>query len=180
VQTSARHLLSLINDLLDLAKIEAGKISLDLEDVNCRDLITSVSATVAPLAAAKGLAFDVVLPEGDVVLHTDRRALSQIVLNLASNAIKFTERGGISVVVAHGDGGRGAALQVRDTGVGIDAGDQAKLFEPFLQLEGARRREGSGLGLHLSQKLAALLGGRIEISSEPGKGSCFTVRFEDT
>jgi PAS domain S-box-containing protein len=179
VQNSARHLLSLINDLLDLAKIEAGKVWLDLEDVSCRDLINTVSATVAPMAAAKGLSFDVVLPECDVVLHTDRRALSQIVLNLASNAIKFTERGGISVVVAPGDAGRGAALQVRDTGVGIDAEDQSKLFEPFLQLDGGRRRDGSGLGLHLSQKLAQLLGGRIEITSEPGRGSCFTVRFEE-
>ena len=179
VQTSARHLLSLINDLLDLAKIEAGKVSLDLEDVTWREVIDAVSATVAPLAAAKGLTFSVVLPPREVVLHTDRRALSQIALNLAGNAIKFTEQGGVTLIVEERGtaGARQTALLVRDTGIGIGAADRAKLFEPFQQLGGSRR-DGNGLGLHLSRKLAELLGGRIEVSSEAGGGSCFTVVFD--
>ncbi|MDX2166633.1 MAG: PAS domain S-box protein [Deltaproteobacteria bacterium] len=181
VQSSARHLLSLINDLLDLAKIEAGKVSLDLEPVDCRTLLDDVAATIRPLAAAKGLTLEVVAAPAAVSLRTDRRALNQIVLNLASNAVKFTERGRITLSVARdesADGARRTIVQVEDTGVGIDTTEMRRLFEPFRQL-GSRRRDGSGLGLHLSQKLAELLGARIEVDSDLGRGSRFRIAFAD-
>jgi PAS domain S-box-containing protein len=181
VQTSAKHLLALINDLLDLAKIEAGKIELDLEPTSCGDVVAEVLAALHPLAETKGLAlrFD---PSGDhVVVHTDRRALHQIVLNLVNNAIKFTDRGGIDVAVERlaDAADEHIELRVADTGVGIRPEDQAKLFAAFSRVESKSNRalEGTGLGLHLSQKLAELLGGRITCRSEYGKGTTFIVRL---
>ena len=174
IKSSAAHLLSLINDLLDLAKIESGKVELHLEPVDCRAVLDEVAATLQPLAAAKALSFEL---DAAAPLHikADRRALSQIVINLANNAIKFTERGG--VVVSLKQHGGDAEIAVSDTGIGIRAEEVARLFEPFAQLGGdtARAQEGSGLGLHLSQKLAALLGGRIECRSAYGAGSVFTL-----
>jgi len=177
VQGSARQLLSLINDLLDLAKIEAGKVVPELEPVSCRELLDSVAATLHPLAAAKGLHLEIAAPEPDIVVHTDRRALSQIVLNLATNAIKFTEQGEIRIAVEPTATGvtPGVALHVSDTGIGIRAADLPRLFEAFQQFGDARAREGSGLGLHLSQKLAEMLGGRIDCESTHRRGSRFTL-----
>jgi PAS domain S-box-containing protein len=178
VQGSARHLLSLINDLLDLAKIESGKVELRYEPVVCQSVLQEVASTLQPLAEAKGLAFEVVAPPGELVVSTDRRALSQILLNLANNAIKFTEKGGVRLVLARrsDDGRTLTEVGVADTGVGIRKEDQVKLFEAFSQLgSGHRAHEGTGLGLHLSQKLAALLGGRISFESEYGKGSLFRL-----
>ncbi|MCI0579535.1 MAG: PAS domain S-box protein [Chloroflexi bacterium] len=179
VQASARHLLSLINDLLDLAKIESGKIKLNFQPVACREVLEEAATTLRPLAEAKGLQFDLRLPEGDAVLLTDRRALSQIVLNLANNAIKFTEKGRVGLALGRGqaNGRLLTTISVSDTGVGIRAEDQARLFQAFTQLEttSARRHEGTGLGLHLSQKLAGLLGGYITFESEYGQGSTFTL-----
>jgi PAS domain S-box-containing protein len=178
VQTGGRHLLALINDLLDLAKIEAGKVELKLEPCDSREVVEEVAATLRPQAEAKGLRFVVDVPAQDLVVHTDRRALSQIVLNLASNAIKFTERGSVRLCLSSRTLGatREVELAVEDTGIGIGAEDEDKLFAAFAQVDAAKRRhEGTGLGLHLSQKLAELLGGRIAFRSEPGKGSTFTL-----
>ncbi|MCI0579534.1 MAG: PAS domain S-box protein [Chloroflexi bacterium] len=179
VQASARHLLSLINDLLDLAKIESGKVELNFEPVPCREVLEEVATTLRPLAESKGLRFELRLPEDEFVLHTDRRALSQIVINLANNAIKFTEKGQVGLTLGRRqDNGRSLTeVSISDTGVGIRAEDQARLFQAFAQLETttARRHEGTGLGLHLSQKLADLLGGYITFESEYGQGSTFTL-----
>jgi signal transduction histidine kinase len=179
VRSSARHLLSLINDLLDLAKIESGKVVLHFEPVNFQDAVEEVAATLRPVAEAKGLMFDVVVPREEVVLATDRRALSQIVINLANNAIKFTEKGFVRIELKEcGDRGKPRVeLSVSDSGIGIKADDRQKLFQPFEQVHGStpRHLEGTGLGLHLSQKLAALLGGAIACESEFGKGSRFTL-----
>jgi PAS domain S-box-containing protein len=179
IQTSARHLLSLINDLLDLAKIESGKVELKLESVVCQSVIEEVVTTLRPLVEAKGLQFKLKLPGEEIVLQTDRRALNQIILNLSNNAIKFTEHGEIRLELArHSENGRTVTeISIVDTGIGIRAEDQVKLFEAFEQLgpSVARRHEGTGLGLHLSQKLAGLLGGRITFVSEYGKGSTFTL-----
>jgi protein-histidine pros-kinase len=183
VQASSRHLLSLINDLLDLAKIESGKVELQPEPVACKAVLDEVSAALKPLGEAKGLKFEMRAPQGEPMVDTDRRALTQILLNLTNNAIKFTDRGAVTIELAQqrDNGLLQTRFTVVDTGVGITAADQAKLFQAFEQLgvSGARRHEGTGLGLHLSQKLAALLGGRIEFESEAGKGSRFTLVLEE-
>jgi PAS domain S-box-containing protein len=178
VQASARHLLALINDLLDLAKINAGKVELKLEPVACQGVLREIAATLRPLAERKGLQLQVDAPAEDLVALTDRRALSQIVLNLASNAIKFTEQGSVRLGLARRDE-QTIEISVVDSGVGIRDEDHAKLFEAFTQIDSGSRRnqEGTGLGLHLSQKLAGLMGARIEFTSAPGKGSTFTVRL---
>jgi len=183
IQSSSRHLLSLINDLLDLAKIDAGKVELVLEPVSCRDVLEELRSMLKATAETKGLRFEITVPDGEPTLRTDRRALTQILVNLANNAIKFTDRGAVRIELARGraDGARVTRFAVQDTGIGIEPEDQEKLFKSFEQVgrAGARRGEGAGLGLHLSQKLAALLGGRIEFASEPGKGSRFTLVIEE-
>ncbi|HET6546335.1 MAG TPA: ATP-binding protein [Rhodanobacteraceae bacterium] len=183
IRGSARHLLSLINDLLDVAKIESGKVELKFEPISCAGLIDEVATTLRPLAERKGLDFRTELPAGDIVVRTDRRALSQIVINLASNAIKFTETGSVVVAASRRrqPGGMGTELEFSDTGCGIRSEDQARLFQAFTQLDSSttRRYEGTGLGLHLSQKLADLLGARITFRSEYGKGSTFTLTILD-
>ena len=176
VQRSARHLLSLINDLLDLAKIESGKVDLHTEPVCCQHVLHEVITTVRPLAEAKGLLLDVAAPADDIMVRSDRRAFHQILLNLTSNAIKFTERGHVSLeIAAPRDGDTVVAISVVDTGSGIEPHDQEKLFTAFTPVASGRRAEGTGLGLHLSQKLAVLLGGSIGFHSTFGQGSTFTL-----
>jgi protein-histidine pros-kinase len=179
IQSSARHLLALINDLLDVAKIEAGKVELSLEPVNCEIVVEEVVDALRPEAARKGLAFLAELPDSPIVVTTDRRALHQVVLNLTNNGLKFTDAGSVHVVLRRirNELGRFVEISVTDTGIGIRPEDQAKLFEPFAQLDilRAKTREGSGLGLHLSAKLAGLMGGKIEFRSEFDAGSTFTL-----
>jgi len=181
VQSSARHLLALINDLLDVAKIEAGKVELTPEPVDCCALLEEVMATLRLQAEAKGLAFTAVLPGAALMWPTDRRALSQIVINLAGNAIKFTEAGSVTLRLARQQTGQAERLQITvvDTGVGIPEEDQPKLFGAFSRVGSLRPRasEGTGLGLHLSQKLAALLGGEITFVSQAGQGSSFCLQL---
>ncbi|WP_217283845.1 PAS domain S-box protein [Pseudaquabacterium terrae] len=181
VQGSARHLLSLINDLLDLTKIESGKVELKLEPVVWAEVLDEVAATLRPLAQQKGLVFELRLPAQPLSLRTDRRTLSQIAINLIGNAIKFTETGGVTVELLQiGDGAQACTeVRITDTGIGIKPEDADRLFQAFSQLDSGsmRRHEGTGLGLHLSQKLAQLIGGRITLHSEFGRGSCFTLRI---
>jgi PAS domain S-box-containing protein len=181
IETSAEHLLSLINDLLDLAKIESGKVELNFEPVACQSVLDKVAATLRPLAENKGLAFETQTPRHDLVIHTDQRALSQIIINLANNAIKFTEQGSVQLQLdrRQANGQRLVAISVIDTGIGIRPEDQDRLFKAFEQVDASRRFEGTGLGLHLSQKLAALIGGHIEFESEHGQGSRFTLVIEE-
>jgi protein-histidine pros-kinase len=179
VQAGARHLLALITDLLDLARIEAGKTEFKPEATRCLELVGLVVDSLRPLAQAKGLTLQLQGPEPDLTLRVDQRALRQIVLNLLNNAIKFTERGGVTVRVARGaaPGAGTVEISVEDTGVGIREEDRQMLFSPFSQLDASvrGRAEGTGLGLHLSRKLAEALGGRIEVDSRFGGGSTFTV-----
>ncbi|ROZ68576.1 PAS domain S-box protein [Ramlibacter sp. WS9] len=182
IESSARHLHSLINDLLDLARIEAGKVELVLEAVNCREVLDELDAVLRPAAEAKGLSFRLAAPPAAHSLRTDRRALTQILLNLTSNAIKFTQTGEVRVDFI--SGGRDAESEftefaVTDTGIGIASEDQAKLFQSFQQLgaPGMRRQDGAGLGLHLSKKLAVLVGGDISFHSVAGQGSRFTLKL---
>jgi len=180
VQSSAKHLLSLINDLLDLAKIDSGNVQMQLVPVACRSLVDEVASTLQPVAEGKGLRLLVQMPDGAIEVRTDRRAVHQILINLVNNAIKFTEAGTVSMSVGFRDRDvdRCVELAVTDTGAGISAQDQATLFQAFARVgsSAARARtEGTGLGLYLSRKLAELLGGHIELSSEVGRGSRFTL-----
>ena len=183
VQTGAKHLLSLINDLLDVAKLSANKVTLNLEPVDCKTLIEEVSATLEMEARRKGLAFAVHTPPVDVLLLTDRRALSQILINLVGNAIKFTQQGRVDVVLQDLQlpTGRAVQLHVQDTGPGIPLQEQPRLFEAFSRVERADRRhhEGTGLGLHLSRKLAEALGGTLGFDSTEGLGSTFTLQLPE-
>lgn len=182
VQMSARHLLSLINDLLDLAKIESGKVEVDFEPILVQSVVGEVATALRPLAESKGLRFEVNVPAGGLELMTDRRALSQILLNLTNNAIKFTDNGGVAIDLNQSSEKDNILTEIRvtDTGIGIKPEDQERLFQAFTQVEGkgSRRYEGTGLGLYLSQRLAGLLGGSISFESEYGKGSSFTLRLE--
>jgi PAS domain S-box-containing protein len=183
IRTGARHLLLLINDLLDLAKIDSGEVRLHFEPVDCRSVIAEVAETLSPMADIKGLQLNLAMPGKEVMLNTDRRAFSQIVINLLSNAIKFTETGTITLTLSMlaRNGATITAVTVEDTGVGIRQDDQDKLFRAFSRVGGEKssREEGTGLGLHLSKKLAGLLGGTLGFTSEYGKGSTFSLEIED-
>jgi PAS domain S-box-containing protein len=178
VQSSARHLLALINDLLDVSKIEAGKVELTFEAVDCAAVLDEVAAALRPQALDKGVAFRV-HHDLSVLVSTDRRALSQIIFNLAGNAIKFTEHGSVdlSLHCTTVEGKQRTEVRIQDSGIGIPVADQDKLFGAFTRVNSARPNapEGTGLGLHLSQKLAELLGGKIVFESESGKGSTFSL-----
>lgn len=179
IRASARHLLSLINDILDVAKIEAGKLTLSIEPVPCHHLIAEVAETLRPLAQQKGLVLEVDAGEQAVVIDTDRRALTQILINLLNNAIKFTEQGSVRISLAQReeDGARVTEMSITDSGAGIKAEDQAKLFQAFSQLDSTSTRhvEGAGLGLYLCQNLANAIGGALFFNSDYGQGSTFTL-----
>jgi protein-histidine pros-kinase len=175
VRSSATHLLSLINDALDLAKIESGKRDLNIEPVSVAEVIAGVAAAQASLATEKGLKFSSSVDAVPETIVTDRRSLTQILLNLTSNALKYTERGTVRIdAVSHGSE---IAIAVSDTGIGIRPEDLARLFQAFEQLDptSTRRYEGTGLGLYLSRSLALLLGGTLAVTSEHGVGSTFTL-----
>ena len=175
VQTSARHLLSLINDLLDVARIESGKTQLHIAEIDAGPVLAEAVEVLRQAAAGKGVELDLRLPPTPVLLLADRRALYQIVINLLGNAIKFTERGWVRIEVAT-DADR-VALSFVDTGCGIAPDDQARLFEAFTQASPGRHHAqgGTGLGLFLCRQLAALHQGEITLDSTPGTGSRFTL-----
>jgi PAS domain S-box-containing protein len=177
IDRSQRHLLRLINDVLNLARIEAGRVEYHLEDLSLADVVASVTPMVEPQMASRGLAFEVRLPAGDVV-RADREKVQQIVLNLLGNAVKFTPEGGRVVVDAEGRAGapEHAFLRVTDTGPGIPAEMLESIFQPFVQVgQGPARAEGSGLGLAISRDLARGMGGDLRARSVPGQGSTFTL-----
>jgi PAS domain S-box-containing protein len=178
VQTSSKHLLSLINDLLDVSKIEADKVQLARDPIDCRAVLEEVAAALRPQAERKGLRFTVEAPTRPASLLTDRRALSQILMNLTSNAIKFTSSGSVVLKLAQATATSDLRISISDTGPGIREEDQPKLFQAFSRLETpGRTLEGTGLGLHLSRKLAGLLGGTISLQSTVGAGSVFTLEL---
>ncbi len=179
VQWAGRHLLSLINDILDLAKIQSGKRDLTFERVPVRDVVKDVAASLASVASEKGLDLTQFVSDEAALVTTDRRSLRQILLNLTDNAIKYTERGSVRIDARAGrwNGQTAIAISVIDTGIGIKADDVARLFKAFEQLAAgsADRVGGTGLGLHLSRALALLLGGELSVISEQGAGSTFTL-----
>ena len=182
IRASARHLLSLINDILDVAKIEAGKLTLSIEPVHCQELMAEVADTLRPLAQQKGLALEMELGtenQPPTIIDTDRRALTQILINLLNNAIKFTEQGTVRISLAQRqeDGVQVTEMSIADSGAGIKEEDQAKLFQAFSQLDSTSTRhvEGAGLGLYLCQNLANAIGGALFFNSDYGSGSTFTL-----
>ncbi|SFY07082.1 response regulator [Janthinobacterium sp. TB1-E2] len=182
IRASARHLLSLINDILDVAKIEAGKLTLSIEPVHCQELMADVADTLRPLAQQKGLALELELGEPGqppAIIETDRRALTQILINLLNNAIKFTEQGTVRISLSQRDedGVLVTEMSIADSGAGIKEEDQAKLFQAFSQLDSTSTRhvEGAGLGLYLCQNLANAIGGALFFNSDYGSGSTFTL-----
>ncbi len=186
VRSSARHLLELINDVLDISKIEAGQLEVFAERFDLRASIERVFATVATMAEQKGLSMLLSLPPGLAEFVTDRRRVEQILLNLLGNAIKFTERGSVTLGVTYVNEGdrlanRGPSASIRfsvtDTGIGISPENFARLFEPFRQIDTglSRPSEGTGLGLAISSRLATLLGGTIVATSTLGEGSTFAL-----
>jgi signal transduction histidine kinase len=180
VLTSGQHLLSLINDILDLSKVEAGRMDLELDEFSLREALEHSLTMLRERASNHGIALDLTIDPDLDLIQADERKIKQVVFNLLSNAVKFTPDGGQIDVSAHLDGGD-AVIAVRDSGVGISPEDQALLFEEFRQVgQGARQVEGTGLGLALSKKFVELHGGRIEVESEVGAGSTFTVRLPQT
>ena len=166
--------------MLDLSRLEAGRLHLDVSQVALGELLSEVVGELRPVAAAKGLGLRLEVPPRVEPLTTDRRRLKQVLLQLIENGLKFTEEGGVTLwLVTDEVSSRPSALAVVDTGIGISDERLAAMFEPFEQGESgfSRRYQGSGLGLAISRFLCDLLGYGLEVTSEPGEGSTFTVLF---
>jgi signal transduction histidine kinase len=174
LEANGKHLLGLINDVLDLSKIEAGQLVLELSDYCIQDIAQTVRSTLEPLAADKKLGFKVEvapqLPPG----RGDGRRLTQVLINLVGNAIKFTDAGEVAIKAEANNGS--FHVSVRDTGPGISSADQARLFQEFQQADNAitKKKGGTGLGLAISKRIIEMHGGRIWVESQPGQGSTFT------
>jgi signal transduction histidine kinase len=175
IEVSARHLLTLIEEILTLSRLEAGKETIATERVDVDHVLTEAAMIIEPLASMKGLEFRIQRPEESIEIHTDAGKLRQILVNLLSNAVKFTEQGEISLA-ASADGNV-VLFRVRDTGIGISGENIEKIFEPFWQVEAhtTRRAPGTGLGLSVSRRLATLLGGELSVRSNVGEGSTFVL-----
>lgn len=178
IAESGHHLLSLINDLLDIAKIGAGKMDLDMSSANVEDACKSSMRFISGLASKKKISVSLTIDPSAATIHADQRRLKQILVNLLSNAVKFTNDGGHVALQTKGDRERNALdISIIDNGIGISTIDLERLFRPFTQLDSklSRQYSGTGLGLSLVLRLAELHGGSVEVKSELGKGSCFTV-----
>ncbi len=184
IHRAGKTLLSLVNDLLDLAKIEAGKMELFLEDFSIAEMIVEVSATVRPLVDKNANAFVTTVPPTLPLMHADLTKTRQILLNLLSNSAKFTDKGTITLEVTERADGerRWAVFEVRDTGIGMTADQLARLFQAFEQADVSTTRKygGTGLGLALTRKLCQLMGGDVSVTSVPDEGSVFTVTLPFT
>jgi PAS domain S-box-containing protein len=175
IRAAAQHLLALINDILDLAKIEAGRMPLHLEDTILQEVMREASVQIDPLIKKKGLAYRWIGPDEPLHMTTDRTKVKQIMLNLLSNAVKFTHGGSITLTAA--PEGAFVRVDVTDTGIGIRKEDLAAIWDDFRQVDQSRTREfgGTGLGLSITRKLTGALGGRVTLTSQYGTGSTFTV-----
>jgi protein-histidine pros-kinase len=181
VQANGRHLLSLINDLLELARIESGKMEFTIEPIECGELLDDVAVGLRPLAESKGLELTAQRLTMPMTVQCDRRALRQILINLANNAVKFTDAGQVSLEVSRAESRAATVFSVVDTGCGIRAKDQTRLFAAFEQVGAstAGPYEGTGLGLYICQMLAAALDASISFESEFGAGSKFSLEVAD-
>jgi signal transduction histidine kinase len=177
IQKSSRHLLALINDVLDISKIEAGQLKLSYENFDLKSSINKVIELTTPLAEKKNLKIETNIAKQVGQITNDQRRIEQILLNLLNNAIKFTDQGTISLQCFKD--GDSLEIEVSDTGIGMSADSLKELFLPFHQIDNklSRKHEGTGLGLSICKRLLDLMGGSISAESEPGKGSKFTAIF---
>jgi signal transduction histidine kinase len=177
IHSSGSHLLNLINNVLDLSKIEAGKVELRSEDFDLPDVIDGVVKSLVPIAERRSITLDRNLADDVATVKLDKNKFRQILYNLLSNAIKFNNTGGKVLIETGRVNPDSFTLTVTDNGIGISQEDQKRLFIPFMQVDASttRRHEGSGLGLALTKTLIELHGGRIEVESEVGQGTSFTV-----
>ncbi len=177
IDSNSRHLLALINDILDITRIEAGRMPLHLSTFGVQQLIDEVIAELEPIIKRSNLKLTVRMPHRAPELRSDRQKVKQILVNLLSNALKFTHAGGVRISASYRAADRMMQISVTDSGIGIAPGDQTKVFEDFRQLDSspARGYGGTGLGLSICRRLAVMLGGAIELRSEPDKGSTFTL-----
>ncbi len=176
-QKSGRHLLSLINDILDLSKIEAGQLKLSTDRFKIADVVQNVIDLSRPFAQSKNLVLTGTVDPELTEVVSDQMRVQQVIINLVNNALKFTEIGSVTVNVFKRN--NYFVVKVTDTGIGIEAAQLKTLFKPFIQIDSgvARKHEGTGLGLSISKKLVTMLGGTISVESEPEKGSTFTVEL---
>ncbi|MEZ0128932.1 CHASE3 domain-containing protein, partial [Flavobacterium sp. LBUM151] len=178
IQSSGNSLLGLIDEILDLSKIEAGKMELEFLDVSTKEITDTLSSLFSEIAKQKGIKFDIISKDAPIVIKTDKMRLEQILKNLISNAIKFTEKGAVSVEIKiNDDDDKIICFIVKDTGIGIALEKQPLIFEAFQQADGSTKRKygGTGLGLSISRELAKLLRGEIILHSKEGEGSSFTL-----
>jgi len=177
IRANQQHLLGLISGVLDLSRIEAGRVTYELEPVALDPFLTGLDGLVEPQAAAKSLRLEYVATESRLAALADEEKLRQIMLNLLSNAIRYTPPGGQVTLSAASSGESSVTISVRDTGVGIGSEARERIFEPFVQLDRSltRTREGVGLGLSISRDLARGMGGDLTVQSDAGGGSCFTL-----
>ena len=179
IQRNGRHLLGLINDVLDLSKIEAGQLNLSLADYSLKEVVQSVYSAVEALAKEKQIALKVEVPPHLPAARGDERKLTQVLLNLVGNAIKFTDTGEVAIKAFAANGS--FTVAVRDTGPGIAEAEQAKIFEEFQQADSSitKKKGGTGLGLAIAKRIVELHGGRLWVESSPGHGSTFSFTRAD-
>jgi signal transduction histidine kinase len=179
VDSNSRHLLAIINEILDITRIESGRMPLNASSFALPDLLDEVRSELEPIIARSQVPVQVALGPKLPGLHTDRQKLKQIVLNLIGNALKFTHEGWIRVQARYDARKRKVVIAVRDTGIGIPPEYHERVFEDFQQVDPSTTRPymGTGLGLSISRRLAHVLGGDIELESTVGKGSTFTLRI---
>jgi PAS domain S-box-containing protein len=177
IQSSGRHLLTLINDLLDLSKIEAGQLSVNFEYFNLKDVLDDVIQLEWPLAKEKNLELNLNSGNDPVLIKSDKQRIHQVLLNLINNAIKYSEKGHIDVNCFKEDDT--ITVEIKDTGIGIKKEDLQKIFDPFIQLENelTKTQKGSGLGLSVSRQLIRLLQGTLNVESSFGEGTKFTIKI---
>jgi signal transduction histidine kinase len=177
VDSNGRHLLSIINDLLDIARIESGKMPIQVERVELTELIDEVMAEMEPLITGTSLAVTRNLSPSLPEIRTDRQKIKQIVVNLLSNSLKFTPQGTVDIDLSFDEEADQISIAVTDTGIGISEENQKTIFEAFGQADSsyAKRQGGTGLGLSICRRLATILGGRITLASQLGSGSTFTL-----
>ncbi len=177
VDSNARHLLSIINEILDITRIEAGRMPLHLGEVRLKELVAEVMSELEPIIARSGVKVTSKVHKGTPAILSDRQKLKQIVLNLLGNALKFTPRGSVTVTCSPAPSEKAVRIVVKDTGIGIPAGERDKVFEDFRQVDNSPTRQygGTGLGLSIVRRLVSMLEGRIVLTSEVGEGSTFTV-----
>jgi PAS domain S-box-containing protein len=179
IDSNSQHLLALINDILDITRIEAGRMPLNMSTFRIQALVEEVMSELEPIIKRSNLSVRAIMPRTLPQLKSDRQKVKQIVLNLLSNALKFTPAGSVRISAAYNGADRSIGIAVSDTGVGIAPDDRVKVFEDFRQLDSspARGYGGTGLGLSICRRLSQMLGGTIDLESEAGKGSTFTLRL---